>query len=548
VEFHYATMWEALADALGDATALVQGEVRRSWRDFDARAASLAGAFTEAGLGPGSKVGLFLYNAPEFMESYFAALKIRAVPFNVNYRYVEKELLYLLDNADAEALVFHSSFGETVAGILTNLPGLKLAISVDDGGPQLEATESYQALMAHEPAPRITRSPDDVTMIYTGGTTGMPKGVVSKIGSTVQDLLTTTPAMIGEQPAPTPEDAIAIAVRFWAEGRQFVTIPAPPLIHNTALGIGANPTLLFGGRVVLLNGRRFDVDELWDVAAREHANCLVVVGDAFARPMLKALEEPGAPERDLSSLSLIASSGAMFSSEVKVGLHEHLPRAVVADIIAATEGAMGLSISMKTHPAPTGTFTPWPGVVLVGEEGQILRAGSDEVGMVALPGGAEGYFKDEEKTAATFRVIDGVRYTLPGDFATIGPDGTLTLLGRGSQCINTAGEKVFPEEVEEVMKLHPAVEDCLVFGQPDERFGQRVVAVVSLAGSGSSVADEELLARAKEHLASYKLPRQIVTVDAVPRTATGKADYPEARLLFDAAVANANANANAPAD
>jgi acyl-CoA synthetase (AMP-forming)/AMP-acid ligase II len=538
VEFHYATIWEGVADAIPDATALVQGDVRRSWKSFDDRSAALAGALADAGLGAGSKVGLYLYNAPEFMETYFAALKIRAVPFNVNYRYVEKELLYLLDNADAEALVFHSSFSETVARILPGLPALKLAISVDDGGPQLDTVQPYETLLAqHEPAPRIARSPDDVTMIYTGGTTGMPKGVVSKIGSTVQDLLTTTPSMIGEQPATAPEDAIAIAVRFAEEGRQFVTIPAPPLIHNTALGIGANPTLLFGGRMVLLNGRRFDVDELWDVAAAERANCLVVVGDAFARPMLKALDEPDAPPRDLSSVSLIASSGAMFSSEVKVGLHEHLPRAVVADIIAATEGAMGLSISMKTHPAPTGTFTPWPGVVLVGEDGQIIPAGSSEIGMVALPGGAEGYFKDEEKTAATFRVIDGVRYTLPGDFATIGPDGTLTLLGRGSQCINSAGEKIFPEEVEEVMKLHPAVEDCLVFGLPDERFGQRVVAVVSLAAPGSSVSDDDLLATAREHLASYKLPRRIVTVAAVPRTATGKADYPEARQLFDAATA-----------
>jgi fatty-acyl-CoA synthase len=535
VEFHYATVWEGLADGIPDATALVQAEVRRSWREFDDRAGALAAAAAGAGLGTGSKVGLYLYNAPEFMESYFAALKIRAVPFNVNYRYVENELLYLLDNAEAEALVFHSTFAETVARILPRLPGLRLVISVDDGGPHLDTVERYESLIArHAPAPRITRSPDDVTIIYTGGTTGMPKGVVSKIGPTVQDLLTTTPAMIGEQPATAPEDAIAIAVRFFEEGRQFVTIPAPPLIHNTALGIGANPTLLFGGRVVLLNGRRFDVDELWDVAARERANCLVVVGDAFARPMLKALEEP-APTRDLSSVSLIASSGAMFSSEVKVGLHEHLPRAVVVDIIAATEGAMGLSISMKTHPAPTGAFTPWPGVVLVGEDGQILTAGSDEVGMVALPGGAEGYFKDEEKTAATFRVIDGVRYTLPGDFATISPDGTLTLLGRGSQCINSAGEKIFPEEVEEVLKLHPSVEDCLVFGLPDERFGQRVVGVVSLAAPGSPVSDEDLLATAREHLASYKLPRRIVTVDAVPRTATGKADYPAARELFDAA-------------
>ena len=496
MEPHYATIWEAMADAIGDATALVQGAVRRSWAQFDERAARLAGAFAQAGIGPGSAVGLYLYNSPEFMESYFAALKIRAVPFNVNYRYVEDELLYLLDNADAQAVVFHSSFAERMANIVGRLPKVRLAVSVAEDGvlatDRIANARNYEDLIAdYEPAARIHRSPDDVTMIYTGGTTGMPKGVVSAIGSTVESLLITTPAMIGEPAAPTPEAAVTLAERFAAEGRQFVTIPAPPLIHNTALGIGANPTLLFGGRVALLGGRRFDPDELWDVAEAESANCIVVVGDAFARPMLKALRDH--PGRDLGSVSLVASSGAMFSSEVKEGLLEFLDHAYIADIIAATEGAMGLAITSASHPTPTGTFTPWPGVVVVGEGDRILEPGSDEIGLVALPGGAESYFKDPEKTAATFRVINGVRYTLPGDFATISADGTLTLLGRGSQSINSAGEKIFPEEVEEVLKLHPSVEDALVFGVPDERFGQRVVAVVSLTDGAGPVELEDLV-------------------------------------------------------
>jgi fatty-acyl-CoA synthase len=539
MEFHYATIWEGVADATPDTVALVQGDTRTTWAEFDDHAARLAAAFTGAGLGPGSKVGLLLYNSPEFMESYFAALKIRAVPFNVNYRYVESELLYLLDNADTEALVLHASLVGGVAEILPRLPRLTMVVVVDDGEIHHLRAQDYQNLVATRlPAPRIARSPDDVTMIYTGGTTGMPKGVVSKIGRTVQDLLTTTPAMIGEVPAARPEDAIAIAVRLAEEQRQFVTIPAPPLIHNTALGVGANPTLLFGGRLALLNGRHFDVDELWDVAAREHANCVVIVGDAFARPMLNGLRH--GPPRDLTALALIASSGAMFSAEVKRGLHELLPQTVIADIIAASEGAMGMSISVASHPAPTGSFTPGAGVVLVDEDDRIIAPGSDQVGMVALPGGAEGYFKDAEKTAATFRTIEGVRYTLPGDFATISADGTLTLLGRGSQSINSAGEKIFPEEVEEVMKLHPSVEDCLVFGVPDERFGQRVVAVVSLVAGAHPVNTEDLLSVARPLLASYKLPRRIVTVEVVPRTATGKADYPAARDLFEAAPVDAS--------
>jgi 3-oxocholest-4-en-26-oate---CoA ligase len=538
VESHYATIWEGVADAIPDADALVQGDVRHTWAQFDDRSARLAGAFVNAGLGAGSKVGQFLYNSPEFMETYFAALKIRAVPFNVNYRYLDEELFYLLDNADAEALVFHSSLGSRVAAVVDRLPGLKLIVEVDDGGGHLASAARYEELLARTvPADRMERSPDDITMIYTGGTTGMPKGVMARIGAAAGDLLVTAPPMFGEQAVNTPEGAIDLAVRTFTEGRQFVTIPAPPLMHNTALGIGANPTLLFGGRIVLLNGRKFDTDELWNVAEREHATTVVVVGDAFARPMLKALDANAS--RDLSSVTLIASAGAMFSTEVKDGLIGHLPQVTILDLIAASEGGMGLSLASKGRPAVTGKFMPWPGVIVVGEDDHRVEAGSGEVGMIALPGGALGYFKDEKKTAATFRVIDGQRYTIPGDFATIEADGSLVLLGRGSQCINTAGEKVFPEEVEEVIKTHEDVEDCLVFGVPDERFGQRVVAVVSLAGAAQMSSNDELISAARSKLASYKLPRQMVVVPTVPRIASGKADYPEARRLFSAATGGA---------
>jgi acyl-CoA synthetase (AMP-forming)/AMP-acid ligase II len=532
METHYATIWEAVADTVPEATALVQGEVRRSWAEFDQRAARLAGAFQGAGVEAGAKVGQFLYNSPEFMESYFAALKIRAVPFNVNYRYLDEELLYLLDNADAEALVFHSSLGERVQGIMHQLPQLKLLVEVDDGGTPVAGVQRYEDLLGRSaPAERMERSPDDITMIYTGGTTGMPKGVMSRIGDAAGELLRTAPSMFGEHTDGTPEGAVALAARSNADGHQFVTIPAPPLMHNTALGIGATPTLLFGGRVVLLNGRKFEAGELWAVAEREGATSVTVVGDAFARPMLKVLDE-GA-RYDLDSVRLVASAGAMFSTEVKDGLIAHLPQLMVLDLIAASEGGMGLSIATKDRPAATGRFTPWPGVVVVTEDGGVAEPGSGEVGLIALPGGALGYFKDEAKTAATFRTINGQRYTIPGDFATIEADGALTLLGRGSQCINTAGEKVFPEEVEEIIKTHPGVGDCLVFGLPDERFGQRVVAVIDLVDDHST--PDEVLGAARTRLAAFKLPRQLVVVEAVPRTAAGKADYPEARRLFEAA-------------
>jgi acyl-CoA synthetase (AMP-forming)/AMP-acid ligase II len=534
VETHYATIWEGMADAIPDAPALVQGDVRRSWSEFDDRASRLTGALLNAGLSAGSKVGQFLYNSPEFMESYFAALKMRAVPFNVNYRYVDDELMYLLDNADAEALVYHSSLGDRVAAIADRLPGLKFLVEVDDGGTSVAGMPRYEdVLQGASPAARITRSPDDITMIYTGGTTGMPKGVMSAVGAAAGELLVTAPAMFGEQPAQTPEDAIALATRVWEEGRQFVTIPAPPLMHNTALGIGANPTLLFGGRLVLLNGRRFDCAELWDVAEREKAQNIIVVGDAFARPMLQELDQR--PGRDLSSVQLIASAGAMFSTEVKSALIDHLPQLRIVDLIAASEGGMGLSLATKNHPAVTGKFMPWPGVIVITENDEVVEPGSGDVGLIALPGGTLGYFKDAAKTAATYRMINGQRYTIPGDFASVDADGSLTLLGRGSQCINTAGEKVFPEEVEESIKTFPGVDDCLVFGIPDERFGQRVVAVVSKSPDTSDLAQNEVLGYVRGKLASFKLPRRIVVVTTVPRTAAGKADYPEARRLFDTA-------------
>jgi acyl-CoA synthetase (AMP-forming)/AMP-acid ligase II len=514
---HHATLWEAIADAIGDADAVVQGDVRRSWRDLDDRAARLAQAMLDAGLGPGSKVGLLLYNSPEFIEGYFAALKIRAVPFNVNYRYVEAELAYLLDDADAEALIVHASLRGALGAAAADV-GLVLEVD-DEGGPS-----TYEdAIAAHPPAERIERSPDDITMIYTGGTTGMPKGVMAPIGEVVENLLATIPPLLSEAPCATGEDAVALAVEAHEAGSPFVCIAAPPLMHNTAMGMAALPTLAFGGCLALLNGRRFDVDELWDVAERERAMSIIVVGDAFTRPMLRALDD-ASRERDLSAVRMMASAGAMFSTEVKEGLLGHIPGMAVLDLIAASEGSMGMSISVAGAVAPTGTFTPGPGVVVLDEDDRRIEPGSDQAGIVALPGGAAGYFKDEAKTAKTFKVIDGVRYTLPGDWATVAADGTLTLLGRGSQCINTAGEKVFPEEVEEVLKTHPAVRDAVAVGVPDDKFGEAITAVVELV-PGASFDEGDIVVHVKDKLAAYKAPKRVLAIDTIGRAPNGKVDY-----------------------
>lgn len=541
MELHPATLWEALSDAHGDRAAIVQGPRRTTWRELEDRAARLATVLLDGGVTPGAKVGLLLHNSPEYIEAYFAALKIRAVPFNINWRYTAHEIAYLLENADADALVLHASLGDVAAEAVAAAGRPGLLLEVDDPhppGPGVDrrrpatgihaGTRGYEAaIAAAEPAARIERSPDDVAMTYTGGTTGMPKGVVAAVGPPLAGLLQTVPPLIRMAPVPIDEVPAAVAgVEEWV-----VSIPASPLMHGTGLGIGVLPALATGGTIVLLTDRHFDAAELWDTVVRERVNAITIVGDPFARPLLAELRAH--PGRDLSSVRIISSAGAMFSAEVKAGILEHLPNALVMDIIAATEGSMGTSFTSATSPVGTGRFHPAPGVLVLADDDRVIEAGSGEIGLVAVPGGANGYYKDDAKTAATFRTIDGQRYAIPGDCATVDADGLITLLGRGSSCINTAGEKVYPEEVEEVLKTHPGVEDALVFGIDDERFGQRVAAVVSRA-NGSTDGVDAILAAAHEQLASFKVPRELVIVGAVPRTQVGKADYPTARRLYTA--------------
>jgi fatty-acyl-CoA synthase len=527
VELHPATLWEAIGDVVPDRTALVQGQVRRSWRDFADRSARVASVLLDHGVGPGSKVGLLLYNSPEFLEGYFAALKVRAVPFNVNYRYTADEVAYLLANADAQSLIYHSSLGPAVASAVATVGPLQLLLEVDDGGEGAPGAVRYEdALIAAEPAARIVRDPDDVTFAYTGGTTGMPKGVVSRVGPPLEYLLQTVPPLLGHGPV-VVHDGPAFAAGL-GSGEWLVSLPAPPLIHSTGLGIGVAPALATGGTVVFEPGRHFDPNELWDTVEAERVNSITVVGDPFARPMAAALDAD--PSRDLSCVRVISSSGAMFSTEIKRALLHHLPQAMILDIIASTEGSMGMAISTVDDPGRTGSFRPGPGVILVSPEGEPIAPGSGRSGLVAVPGGADGYFKDEARTATTFPMIDGQRYTIPGDHAVIEADGTMTLLGRGSSTINTAGEKVFPEEVEEVLKALPSVEDALVFGIDDEHFGQKVAAVISWNGAGQPL--DEVIGAVRRKLAGYKVPRSIIVVEQVPRTQVGKPDYPSARVMF----------------
>ena len=539
MEMHFATVWESIADAIPDLPATTHGTVTRSWSEYDERSARVAGALSAAGLEPGAKVSLFMYNSNEFMESQFGVFKMRGVPINVNYRYLDDELWYLLDNSDSEAIIFHSSLGDRVARVAERLPKLKVLIEVDDGGAgQVPNALSYDEIMATtEPMERIERSEDDLYMLYTGGTTGMPKGVMYDMGGMTRGFVMLGLPMLG---LAAPSDASEIAAMIAAaseNGSTLVSIPAAPLMHGTGCWLGWFIPHLAGGHVVTLENRSLDAHELLATVEQHRVTSLTIVGDSFAKPIIRALDEgkPGAGPYDTSSISMFISSGVMWTSEVKQQILDRIEQAILVDAIGSSEGSMGTQITMKGVPTETATFSKMPETKVFTEDDREIEPGSDEVGMVAAGGNVPtGYYKDEEKSARTFRVINGVRYSFPGDFAKIAADGSLILLGRGSQVINTGGEKVFPEEVEEAVKRVEGVRDCLVVGVENEKFGQAVTAVVSLE-DGASIASDDIIASVKNDLAGFKAPKSVVFVDQVPRAPNGKADYRSAKEHADSA-------------
>jgi len=534
MKWHFAAIWETVADTVPDAPALVNGSVRRTWREYDDRAARLATALEAAGLKPDSKVGLYAYNSNEYLEAQFGVFKMRGVPVNVNYRYTEHELIYLLDNADAEALVFDAQFGPRVAEILPKLPALKLLVEIDDGsGQHLDSAKRLEDLIAESPPrPRIAYAEDDIYMLYTGGTTGMPKGVMYRQGEFAQGL------MLGLDmrgvPRPTTRDELKAAILAVREqGSVPTSLAACPLMHGTGLWLGVFVAHNLGGCAVTFRNEHFDADALWALVERERISDIAIVGDAFAKPMLVALERAKAAGRpyDLSSLRSIVSSGVMFSREVKQGLLDFADITIL-DAMGSTEGSMGSSVVMRGMPlGETAKFEKNPTTKVFNDRDEEVEPGSDEIGMIANGGFTPiGYFKDPEKSARTFRTVNGVRYSFPGDFAKVAADGSLILLGRGSVCINTGGEKVFPEEVEEALKAHPGVYDCLVVGVPDERFGERVTAVLSHR-PGLEADEGELIDFARGRIAGFKAPRRLIVVDEVRRAPNGKADYKWAKAV-----------------
>lgn len=525
--WHFADVFDTVASLVPDQIALINGDIHRNWRDYENRSARLANALVAAGLKPDAKTAIYAHNSSAYLEAQYASFKARAVPINVNYRYVEHELTYLFDNGDVEAVFFDAKFAPRLAAIRDQLPKLKLFVQIDDGSSEaLSGAQDFESLIAaNAPLPRLDYSEDDIYMIYTGGTTGMPKGVMYRHGDLSAGIAS---ALLGpEVVEPSPDMLVAVVQALKAAGAAPISLPACPLMHGTGMWIGAFFAHFAGGAVATISDEKFDPHAIWAFIERERVNAVAIVGDAFAKPMLAALREAEARGQhyDLTSLKVIGSSGVMFSSEVKRGLLEYID-VEIRDSIGSTEGAMGGSVvSRLLPPVDTAKFAFNPTTKVFNDRDEEVQPGSDEIGMIANGGVVPvGYFKDPEKSAKTFRSIAGVRYSFPGDFAQVTADGTLILLGRGSVCINTGGEKVFPEEVEEALKAHDDIWDALVVGVPDERFGERVVAVLS-AKEGASVNEAALLDFARTRLAGYKMPRQLIFVETVQRAANGKADY-----------------------
>jgi fatty-acyl-CoA synthase len=506
----FARAWRTVAELAPDRIAFVSGDRRVTFAQFDARAERLARVLRDAGLAAADKVAIMCVNTPEYMEAFFAAQKLGCVPVNVNYRYVGAELAYLIDNSDAAALIYHDQFEATVNDALAALPAARRPRVV------LDVERDYEPALANAADEPITYdpSPDDLVFVYTGGTTGSPKAVMWPS----DDLYIALWQMA--RPGTEPPD-VAASIR---AGKQAATLlPACPLMHGTGLFITLS-TLAGGGTVVLLDTLRLDVEAVWSAIERERVQVCTIVGDAFARPMLAALDAH--PERwDLSSLRAITSSGVTWSPETKRGLLAHLPGITLIDSLGASEGIMTRTETRAADDIAPARFKASDRLVVVTDDGEVAQPGDAKIGMLGVGGAIPlGYYKDPEKTAATFRTVHGRRYSIPGDYATVEGDGTIRLLGRGSACINTGGEKVYPEEVELALRSHPDVFDCVVVGVPDTRWGEMVVALVEPA-DGTELDDDALHAHCRHVLAGYKVPKRFVALDSLQRSAAGKADY-----------------------
>lgn len=529
MEFNLADLFEKVVDTVPDRIGLAAGDERRTYAQWDERSNRLAQALIARGIRPGDHVGIYSYNRAEWLETMVGVFKARAVPINVNYRYLEEELAYLFDNADLKAIIYEAEFGPRLAHIADRLPLLHTFICLADetgSDPVVPGAVMYEdALASASPErPADARSPDDLYMLYTGGTTGLPKGVMWRSEDAFFGAM--GGGNWGGPGIARPED---IALSAASNPAPLVMLILPPLMHGSAQWATFNG--IFQGATIVLNpSRRFDPAQVLGLCAESGANTMTLVGDAMARPLVEAYDPDG---HQLDRLMVIASGGAILSAGVKQAFRERLPHVIVVDSFGASEtGAQGAAADLASD-APQ--FSMGDDTTVLSDDHTVAQPG--EVGWLARRGHIPiGYYKDAEKTAATFVQVDGVRWSIPGDRAIREHDGTITLLGRGSQSINSGGEKIFPEEVEGILKTHPAVFDVLVVGVPDQRWGSVVAAVVE-PRPGCTPDLESLAAHTQERIAGYKAPRRLVLVDAVVRTPAGKPDYRWARQVAEAATA-----------
>ncbi len=489
-----------------DKPCLIHGERVLTWGDFTRRSNNLAAGFLQQGAQSGDKVAFYMRNSPAYSETLGACFKARLTHVNVNFRYVDDELWYILDNSDAKIVVYDQEFSGHIQTLQKRLPQVTLWVEVcGQEQPATGFSSSYERMAEQgDGAPlQIQRSGDDLMFLYTGGTTGMPKGVMWAH----QDHWHAVGGGATIAPDLQPAQSLAAHLKNVAAATTGgTTIPCCPLMHGTGLFTGIS-TLARGGTIVTLTEHGFDAQELWQTVERRAVNALAIVGDAFAKPMLRELDNnPG--KYDISSLLGMVSSGVMWSPEVKVGLLKHNPNMVLTDSFGASEAVgFGRSITTADGTTEVARFELGDSCKVFTEDFREVEPGSDEAGFVAKAGPIPlGYYKDEEKTAKTFPLINGVRYSIPGDFCKVAADGTLILMGRGSVCINTAGEKVYPEEVEEVLKTFPGIVDALVVGIPDEKWGQMVAAVVQ-PDVDAQLDEGDIQIHARKHLAGYKTPK-----------------------------------------
>ena len=531
-ELHLATIWEHISDLVPNELACISGDEKKTWSEYEKTSARIASFLNKRGVKKDTKVGLYLFNCSEYLTSQFAIMKVMGVPINVNYRYQSDELVYLFDNSDSEVVFFHESYSDQVKQVYKKLPGVKTWIQI--GGvkdTEIDGCFSYEEIISsNDPMERIVRDEDNIYMIYTGGTTGMPKGVMYKHGEFSVAMYGGLKSQGYEVPdmrfRENIKDLKEIIIKKSKSNDLTRCLIACPLMHGTGMFLGGFMTHCLGGSIITIPEIGLNPEKILSEISITGANNLVIVGDAFAKPLLRELDagKEKAEPYDISSLNIIISSGVIWSAEVKQGILEHHD-VKLFDSMGSSEGGMASSVSSRKKSVKTAKFKINPDVIVLGDDGAIVEPGSGIRGLVGTSGMVpQGYYKDPVKSAQTFKEVHGKRYSFPGDYALVEEDGSITLLGRGSNCINSAGEKIYPEEVEEALKLNINIDDVLVVGVDDEKFGQKVVAVASF-NEGMGIEEHALREETKKHLSSYKVPKNIKFVDKVNRAPNGKADY-----------------------